>query len=203
MRKRSDQKRQAILDAAYGLFREKGFEKTSMAQICIRAGGSKATLYSYFPSKEELFVECMFAHAESYLEGVLADLQGPADDPPTVLQAFGESFLRLVCSPEMIALRRLIIAEAERAGIGKLFYEKLRLIRRQVASFLAAVMAEGGMCAANADLAAGQLRALLEAELFEQRLLCVGEKAPDEKTIASAAGMAVETFLRAYSWDAR
>ena len=51
MGKRSDKKRQMLLDTAYGLFREKGFEQTSMSQICARAGGSKATLNGYFPSK--------------------------------------------------------------------------------------------------------------------------------------------------------
>lgn len=143
MRKRSEKKRRAILDAAYSLFREKGFEKTSVAEINARAGGSKATIYSYFPSKEELFVECMFSLAESYLEGTLNTLKNPVGDILPTLQAFGESFIRLVCSSEMVSLRRLMIAEAERAGIGRLFNEKLERMRQQVASFIAKVMSEG------------------------------------------------------------
>lgn len=201
MKKRSDVKRQAILDAAYALFREKGFEKTSVAEINARAGGSKATIYSHFRSKEEIFVECMFALAERYLEGTLGDLQGPTDDVIAALQAFGESFLRLVCSAEMVSLRRLMIAEAERAGIGKLFYEKLKRIREQVALFIAKVMADGRLRAGDADLAASQLRALLEAELFEPLLLYGSDGGPDEEAITSAAGRAVDTFLRAYARD--
>lgn len=201
MKKRSDAKRQAILDAAYALFSEKGFEKTSVAEINARAGGSKATIYSHFRSKEEIFVECMFSLAERYLEGTLGDLQNPTDDVVAALQAFGESFLRLVCSPEMVSLRRLMIAEAERAGIGKLFYEKLTHIREQVASFIAKVMADGRLRAGDADLAAGQLRALLEAELFEPLLLYGCDCRPDDETITMAAGRAVDTFLRAYARD--
>lgn len=203
MRKRSDRKRQAILDSAYGLFREKGFERTSVSEICTRAGGSKATIYSHFHSKEELFVECMFYLAENYLEGIFGDLRSPADDLLSVLQDFGERFLRLVCSPEMVSARRTMIAEAGRAGIGKLLHEKLLCIRQQVTSFLSSVMAEGKLRGGDADLAAGQLRALLETELFEPLLLCAGNGHPDEQTIASAAERAVGTFLRAYAHDAR
>jgi len=203
MRKRSDRKRQAILDAAYGLFREKGFDRTSVSEIRARAGGSKATIYSYFNSKEELFVECMFSLMENYLEGIFCDLQNPTDDLLSVLQDFGESFLRMVCSPEMVSVRRLMIAEAGRAGIGHLFYEKLMSIRQQVTSFLSIVMAEGKLRGCDADLAAGQLRALLETELFEPLLLCAGNGHPDEQTIASAAERAVGTFLKAYAREAR
>lgn len=202
MKKRSDAKRQAILDAAYLLFREKGFEKTSVAEINARAGGSKATIYSYFRSKEEMFVECMFAMAERYLEGTLGELQNPSDDVLSALRAFGENFLRLVCSPEMVALRRLMVAEAERAGIGRLFYDKLASIRRQVASFISKVMAEGRLGTGDASLAASQLRALLEAELFEPLLLLGSDGQPDDAAIVLAAERAVGTFMRAYAADA-
>lgn len=203
MKKRSDMKRQAILDAAYGLFRENGFEKTSVAEINARAGGSKATIYCYFRSKDEIFVECMFALAERYLEGALGDLQNPSDDVLADLQAFSESFLRLVCSAEMVSLRRLMIAEAERAGIGRLFYEKLACIRGQVASFIAKVMVDGRLRAGDAELAASQLRGLLEAELFEPLLLLGSDGRPDDQAIVLAAERAVDTFMRAYAMDAR
>jgi AcrR family transcriptional regulator len=201
MKIRTEKKRRAILDAAYGLFREKGFDKTSVSEINAQAGGSKATIYSYFSSKEELFVECMFSLAESYLEGTLNTLKNPGGDLLPTLQAFGVSFLRLVCSAEMISLRRLMIAEAERAGIGRLFHERLDRMRQQVASFIADVMSEGKLRTSDADLAAVQLRALLEAELFEPLLLCAGDSLPDEEAIASAAGRAVGTFLRAHGRD--
>ena len=72
--KKSDIKRQAILDTAYRLFRTQGFDKTSVSEITAEVGGSKATIYSHFPSKEELFVECMLAAAENYMAGTLKHL---------------------------------------------------------------------------------------------------------------------------------
>ncbi len=68
---KSDSKRQAILENAYRLFRAQGFDGTSMADITSEVGGSKATLYSHFPSKEELFVECMMAALENYMSDTL------------------------------------------------------------------------------------------------------------------------------------
>ena len=53
--RKTDQKRQHILDTAYRLFQSKGFADTTMSEITSEAGGSKATVYNYFSSKDELF----------------------------------------------------------------------------------------------------------------------------------------------------
>ena len=60
-----EEKRQAILDVAAQAFRELGFERTSMSEIRARVGGSKETLYHYFPSKEILFFEVMSRSTEA------------------------------------------------------------------------------------------------------------------------------------------
>jgi AcrR family transcriptional regulator len=98
--KKSDTKRQAILDTAYRLFRTQGFERTSVAEITAAVGGSKATIYSHFPSKEELFVECMMAAAENYMAGTLKHLDSSGADAAVTLFEFGRSFLTFICSPE-------------------------------------------------------------------------------------------------------
>ena len=46
-----------LLDAALGLFVEKGFAATHVDEVAARAGVSKGTLFLYFSSKEELFKE--------------------------------------------------------------------------------------------------------------------------------------------------
>ena len=60
MKTKTEAKRQAILKAAAEVFRKVGFERASMSEIRARIGGSKATLYNYFPSKEKLFFEVMY-----------------------------------------------------------------------------------------------------------------------------------------------
>ncbi|WP_181773905.1 TetR/AcrR family transcriptional regulator [Amycolatopsis pittospori] len=49
-------KRRAILDAATVCFAEKGFEKTTTAEICRAAGISTGSLFHYFPNKRAVFV---------------------------------------------------------------------------------------------------------------------------------------------------
>jgi AcrR family transcriptional regulator len=197
--KKSDLKRQAILETAYRLFRAQGFDKTSMAEITAQVGGSKATVYSHFPSKEGLFVECMMAALENYMSGTLKYLDASRADPRTALLAFGSSVLNFICSPEQLEVRRLIIAEAARSGTGKLFFDKITALRAKLSAFLAECMASGSLRRADPELAAEQLGAMLEAEMLEPLLLQVREGSPDERETARAAKRAVDAFLRAYA----
>ncbi len=57
MRKKTETRRSTILGHALDIFRKEGFERASMSQIAAQVGGSKATLYNYFSSKEELLLE--------------------------------------------------------------------------------------------------------------------------------------------------
>jgi len=197
--KKSDIKRQAILENAYRLFRAYGFDKTSMAEITAQVGGSKATVYSHFSSKEELFVECMMAALENYMPGTLKHLDASRTEPGIALLNFGSSVLNFVCSPEQLEVRRLIIAEAARSGTGKLFFDKITALRAQLATFLAACMASGSLRRADPGLAAEQLGAMLEAEMLEPLLLQVRERSPDAQETIGAAKRAVDAFLRAYA----
>jgi AcrR family transcriptional regulator len=51
-------KRDIIIKAAVDLFRDKGYDTTSIDDIVARAGIGKGTFYQYFKGKEELFHEC-------------------------------------------------------------------------------------------------------------------------------------------------
>jgi AcrR family transcriptional regulator len=196
---KSDSKRRAILENAYQLFRAQGFDGTSMADITSQVGGSKATLYSHFPSKEELFVECMMAALENYMSDTLKHLDASRSDAEGALRNFGTSVLNFICSPEQVEVRRLMIAEAARSGTGKLFFDKITALRSQISSFLAACMASGLLRRDDPDLAADHLGALLEAEILEPLLLHVRDAGPDPEETALAARRAVAAFLRAYA----
>src|SRR5688500_10647932 len=49
-----ERRQSAILDAAESLFLEQGYERTSLAEIVKRSGGSLATLYELFGNKQGL-----------------------------------------------------------------------------------------------------------------------------------------------------
>ncbi len=55
MNAKSDNSRQAVLDAAYRLFVKQGFHATSMREIAQQAGISLGAIYNHFENKEQIF----------------------------------------------------------------------------------------------------------------------------------------------------
>ncbi|WP_333593778.1 helix-turn-helix domain-containing protein, partial [Anaerospora hongkongensis] len=48
-------KREQILDAAYQIFSQKGYHRTTIDEIIALADTGKGTVYNYFVNKEQLF----------------------------------------------------------------------------------------------------------------------------------------------------
>jgi len=64
------QKKEHILDAALGVFVNKGFSNVVINDIAKVAGIGKGTVYEYFKSKEDLFSELLihlFARHKNYI----------------------------------------------------------------------------------------------------------------------------------------
>ena len=100
-----------------------------------------------------------------------------------------------------MAVQRLLIAEAARFNIGKLFFIKLKALRLHVEAFLSQLMVSGTIRNDDPELAAIHLRVLLEAEIVEPLLLQARDDLPGEKEILLAAERAITVFLRAYAPD--
>ena len=56
MQQRSEETHLRLLQAALACFAEQGYDATSVAEICLRAGVSKGAFYHHFPSKQAVFV---------------------------------------------------------------------------------------------------------------------------------------------------
>ncbi len=65
--------RQAITVAAVALFSSKGYEKTSIEDIARAAGIGKATIYTYFSTKDEIFL----SYCDDELEDSFAQFKAP------------------------------------------------------------------------------------------------------------------------------
>lgn len=196
MRIKTDDRRRAILDAATAIFRDVGYERASMATISARVGGSKATLYSYFKSKEELFVAAMLDAMEDQAQQVIRLLDPEDLHISRVITNFGEAYVCLVTSGDALALTRNAVAEGANAKIGPLLYERgPKRAWDQIASYLSQLMDRSAIQRTDPAIAAAHLKGLLEAGLVEPLLFGV----KSELSHGVALSAAIKAFLAAYA----
>src|SRR5262245_17904275 len=115
MKVRTQARRDAIVEAAVRLFEEMGYEGASMNELAKRLGGSKATLYGYFPSKEDLLVTVVQTFATGHLAEattqLLRELDGEPALRPTLIR-FGEGILKVLTNDKTaVAINRMVISE--------------------------------------------------------------------------------------------
>jgi AcrR family transcriptional regulator len=199
MKVRTEARREAIVEAATKLFRELGYERASMNELAKRLGGSKATLYGYFPSKEELFSAVVRAAANAHLSDAIRRLQAPLagqTDLQSLLQHFGECMLQVVTNDTVaIAVYRMVVAEAGRSEVGQLFYQagpNESVVA--VATVLDAAMARGELRQSDPTVAAQHFLALLTAEV-EVRTYQRDPPPLPPSVVRKMAERAVELFL--------
>lgn len=193
-----DARRHAILEIASASFMEEGYAATSMSAIAARVGGSKGTLYNYFPSKEALFQAVM--REECSAEAIAMTSLSQEGEIGEVLCELGRRFVRFILSDRAVRMHRIVAAESERfPEVGRLFYEEgpERTIQT-VAGFLSRRMDERRLRAADPERAAQHLLALLKSAVHQQHLWGMGE-AMDDAGIERHVAAAVETFLHGYA----
>ncbi|OKJ74617.1 TetR family transcriptional regulator [Streptomyces sp. TSRI0107] len=127
MDSRSARKHQAILDAATTVFLNKGYAGTSMDDIAKLAAVSKQTVYKHFADKEKLFAEIVLATTDRIdaMVDLVADVPADAEGLEENLTRLARQFLAALTQPQVIQLRRLIIANADTfPELGAAWYEQ-------------------------------------------------------------------------------
>ncbi len=79
---------QLIADTAWRLFCERGFEEVPVAEVAREAEVSEATVFNYFPTKEDLVFHRMEAFEEELLHAIRDRAEGE-----TIVEAFGRFVL--------------------------------------------------------------------------------------------------------------
>ncbi|KRB86444.1 TetR family transcriptional regulator [Sphingomonas sp. Root710] len=191
-------RRDAILAVAGPYFLQHGYAGTTMSAIAAEVGGSKATLWSYFASKEELFEAVLDRKTAAY-RAELSLLLDACGNPERTLRSFCLSYVAKITGPEAIALHRLIYSEVDRfPEIGKIFYERAPLATwRLVGGFIATAMERGLLREDDPIRAARTLTSLCMSETHQ--LLLLGRlREPAPERIAADADAAMDIFMRAY-----
>jgi AcrR family transcriptional regulator len=195
----SPAKRRQILVGARQAFVELGYERASVALIAGRAGVSKATLYNHFFDKAALFVACLEEESADVRGEVDALLEARSGDLERDLHVIGEKILRFSISPTMMALHRVIVAEAPRfPEIGQRLYEMYtRYLDETLAASFKAWSDQGELRVDAPMLAAEQFVELCHGSTFRRVELGVAKEISDGEVRGAIAG-ALRTFLRAY-----
>jgi len=165
-------KRREILEAAMPVFLARGFKGTIMSDVAKAAGGSKQTLYKYFRSKEELFLAVLNEMGTEIIHAFVAlDREDFEPDFRLCLKRIGTQFLSAMNIAEIIAFRRIVIAEGTYSGLGRQIYEtgaKRGLLL--IAGYFETLMTRRVMRTASSWDAAVAFAALLEAGELNQFL---------------------------------
>ncbi|KQN06490.1 TetR/AcrR family transcriptional regulator [Sphingomonas sp. Leaf25] len=135
---RKQDRRATIVAAARRSFLDDGYAATSMSALLTTLGGSKATLWSYFPSKEELFASVIEDVTAAFRSQVMGELMTPGDLEATLVN-FCRSFMNKTAHPDAVAAWRLVVAESGRfPEVGRIFYRQAaHHIERALADYIA------------------------------------------------------------------
>lgn len=160
---RGEQRRQALMEAARQVFLEHGYEGASIEEVMRRVGGSKASLYSYFGSKEGLFFDILAEQSEQFMK----DLKIPDaadEDVEQTLKAVGRRFLRQMLDENRLGLYRVIFAEAQRfPDLARRFFERgPQRSREAMAQYLQLQAEAGRLDCPDSDFAAAQFFELIK-----------------------------------------
>jgi len=216
LRKKSPERRQTILEAAKIAFEKLGFEGATMSDIATLACVSKATVYGYFSSKNELFLELVESSADHHkgmfqkiYEGESAYLYNdelrltvallqPSENVASTLKLVGERVLSTFFTPEKLAVRRMIIAASGSGDVGRLFFERGPGVgMKYLEDYFAAAIKAGRLRPAEPRVVAAHFRGLLESEVSEQWLMNILNELPPD-LIHDVVERAVDVFMRAY-----
>lgn len=86
--KKQRERAERTLDAAAGLFVEKGFHRTQVAEIAAAADLSPATVYNYFSTKRNILLKLALRHARVSLPERRRLLRNLPEDPLAAVTAY-------------------------------------------------------------------------------------------------------------------
>lgn len=192
---RGQQRKAKILSAATRLFLSHGYGETSIDAIVEKSGGSKATLYSYYPTKADLF--------RAVVDSIVSTQEGPQlgslDNVRDTLVEFAEHRLGVVFSNNHRALMRLIIAERERfPDIARMYYEQGPMRSHIVLrNYFETLIDKGLLDIRSADEACEFFRGMLMHQRYIEQLYLDASPLSEEE-IGVKARHVVDRFLEAY-----
>ena len=187
-----------VVAGARAVFMREGFEGASVDEIARDAGVSKATLYSYFPDKQHLFLEVLKTECAAQAEvEVLFEQTGLSVEEK--LAVICKKLITFFVSDFGQDMFRVCVAEAKRfPELGETFYASgPKHWGEKIAGFLCSDKARACLDIEDPLLAADQLAQLCRTDLMLKVMFGI-EKNPSEDELDRIVHEAVRTFLARY-----
>ena len=199
-RVRTEEKRDEIVRIASEAFNELGYDRCSMATISDRLGGSKATLYGYFSSKEELLRAVLQCQVASEFDRIMHELHDEPDLREGLIK-LGRAYLKKKLSSLPVANIRCIVNQPPCSTMGKEFYEGvIHPAFKKIAAQLQALMDQGRLRQADPWVALMHWKGLHDWDFFERRLIGV-ISGPEDVDIERVATLGADAFLKLYGTE--
>ncbi len=188
-------KTEPILEGAEKLFLRKGFADTSMQEVATESGVAKATLYSNFPSKEDLFSAVIHRRAEKNQLNLQAIDLDSVDVHETLVD-LACAFLRDIYSREQVELFQTVVADARRFPLlGKMMLEgPFEKTHGEITRYFVDRVADGTIRHDDPHLAADYFMAIIKARMHIPLIFSQAVSA-SPKAIRKIASGAVSIFL--------
>lgn len=190
-------RREQFLAAAERMFLKDGFAKTSVNAIVREAGGSLATLYAEFGTKEALFESVLSERATRFFpEARPRQITGQCN-AEAKLRRLATHMLQRMLSEDALAVYRICVHEAPRfPGLRKAVLEAgIPGLLQGTARFITDLAATHSLCVEDPDLAASQFVALVQGQLV---LMGAFGASVDARTRERQVTNAVCAFLKLY-----
>jgi AcrR family transcriptional regulator len=192
-------KREQILDGAWRVFKQKGFDAASMNDITREAAVSKGTIYVYFQNKDDLFAALIDRHRAEFalsMRDILAGTEAVRDG----LWQFGDAFIHKVTCTDMIPAMRSALGVIDRMPklSQRFFVAAPNNVRVVLHDFLQHHVEQGALAIQDVDMAARQFIELATGTFFKMKLFgeLVGEPPADE--VERVLSSAIHVFMSAY-----
>lgn len=195
-RPRDPERLQRIVAAAARQFHEHGLSGTSMDAIAAEAGVSKMTVYSHFPSKEDLFSAAV-ASRTAELMGSEVPPMDPLK-PKQALTALGRAFLRLIRDDQVVQHHRILFGLRDaHPQVRQAFHDEgPDRLRLALAAYLAEATRQGSLKVRQPELAADQFMGLFLGMGQLRNLLNLGKPTDKEDDALLKANVAL--FLKGH-----
>lgn len=190
-------RRDAMIEAAYKLFIEKGYMSVSVDEIIRVSRGSKSSLYKYFGSKEGILKAVIESLAEDMLREIHFEYAS-ARTPREALERIGMVLVDLALSENAINQHRHAVSHAKAfPEVAKLWYESgPRRTLAGLADFMEKETAAGRLRIANPERAALLFAGMIIFHDNMRLLVCLPR--PKRSEMKSMVSEAVDVFLAAY-----